>query len=51
MFLFGLRKHICRNGAVPLLDAQELQQFLEHFEGKCLYISAYLRKKMFVPVK
>ena len=23
--------------------------FLKHFESKCLYISAYLRKKMFVP--
>ena len=23
--------------------------FLKHFESKCLYISAYLRKKIFVP--
>ena len=42
---------ICRNGAVPYLDAQELQQFLKHFEGKCLYVSVYLRIKRFVPEK
>ena len=47
----GVRKNICRNDAVLFLDAQELQQFLEHIERKCLYISVYLRKKIFVPVK
>ena len=51
IFLFGVRKNICRNGAVLFLDAQEMQQFLEHIEGKCLYISVYLRKKIFVPMK
>ena len=44
MFLFDVRKSIC---TAPFLDAQEL--FLKHFESKCLYISVYLRKKIFVP--
>ena len=43
MVLFGVRKKNCRNCAVPYLDAQKLRQFLKHFEGKCLYISLYLR--------
>ena len=51
MFLFGVTKTNCRNGALPYLGAQELRQFLKHFEGKCLYISIYLHKKIFVTQK
>ena len=51
MFLFGVRKKNCRNCEVPYLDTQKLRQFLKHFEGKCLYISLYLRKKKFFPEK
>ena len=43
MFLLSVRENIY---TTPFLDAQELQ-FLKHFESKCLYISVYLRKKMF----
>ena len=43
MFLLSVRENIC---TAPFLDTQELQ-FLKHFESKCLYISVYLRKKMF----
>ena len=45
MFLLSVRENIC---TAPFLDAQELQ-FLRYFESKCLYISVYLRKKMFFP--
>ena len=51
MFLFGMKKKNSRNGAVPYVDPQERQQFLKHFEGKCLYISVYLRNKFLVPEK
>ena len=41
IFLFGVRKNIC---TASFLDNKELL-----FESKCRYISAYLRKKIFVP--
>ena len=40
-FFLVSEKNIC---TAPFLDAQEL-----HFESKCLYISLYLLKKIFVP--
>ena len=42
MFLFGVKKIIC---TAPW---RRKTTFLEHFESKCLYISVYLSKKMFV---
>ena len=45
MFLFGARKNIY---TAPFPDAQD-HAFLKHFDGECLYISVYLRKKIFIP--
>ena len=44
MFLLGVRENIC-TAIFP--DAQELTT--KYFQSKCLYISVYLRKKIFVP--
>ena len=44
MFLFGATKKICN---APFPYAQD-PAFLKHFDGECLYISVYLRKKIFI---
>ena len=43
IFLFGVRKHL-----YCIIFWPQRTAFFKHFESKCLYISVYLRKKIFV---
>ena len=45
MFLYRVKKKTKKNCTAQYLDAQKLKDF----ENKCLNISVYLPKKIFIP--